>query len=287
MISSLKDILSGVVLGFDTGIAKLVGVEAATVFNHIVYWLKYNVDKDNDRFIDGKVWMYETQKQMADFFEFLSEDQISRIVTKLVESGLLIKGNFNKNKFDRTSWYTVADQSIIQKKNTKPQNCGMQYHKPADSESASPRNDNRTPADSLYTEEHPEEHLNKTTTKPPPKNPPPETPASGGGGGLPGIYFKDKKGITQHVDESSIYRYFCKHAYPTPIIQEAITEAKKASEPIGNIFKYLEAICDRLVDKAQNKKQEKQYTQTTDNEIPKASKSVNLYEYMKQKGMSL
>lgn len=160
MITSSKEIFSGIVLGFDTGVAKLVGVEAATVFNHIVYWLKYNADRNTDRIVDGKIWMYETQKQMAEFFEFLNEDQISRAITKLVEKGLLIKANYNKNKFDKTSWYTVFDQSMIQKKFTKPQNCGI--------DNVNLRNPNRKSADCIYTEEHTEEYKKEQQQQKPP-----------------------------------------------------------------------------------------------------------------------
>tara|TARA_R100000234_G_scaffold3060_1_gene2520 strand:- start:807 stop:1580 length:774 start_codon:yes stop_codon:yes gene_type:complete len=43
-------------------------------------------------------------------FPFWSKDQIRRLLTKLTESGVIIKGSFNKNSFDRTSWYAFKDE---------------------------------------------------------------------------------------------------------------------------------------------------------------------------------
>lgn len=125
MSESSPRIRSGYNHSLDTGIAITLGLHAAIVFNHIVYWLNINADKPGCELIEGNYWMYETQKQMAEFFGYLTEDDVCRGIKKLLDHGLLVKGNFNKNKFDRTSWYAVTDKTLIQKKFTKPQICGM------------------------------------------------------------------------------------------------------------------------------------------------------------------
>lgn len=130
-MTKLKEILCGHAHAFDVGIAKVVGLNAAVVFNHILYWLRINARKKDAEKHDGKYWMYETQKQMADFFEYLSEDDVCRAIKKLLDEGLIIKGNFNKTPFDKTSWYTIEDQDLIineseiQKSFTKPRNRGI------------------------------------------------------------------------------------------------------------------------------------------------------------------
>jgi hypothetical protein len=103
---------SGFSHSFDTGIAAILGLHAAIVYNHIVYWLRINASK-NHNFVDGKIWMYETQEDIAEFLEYLSIDQVKKAILKLLESGLLIKDCHNKNKFNRTAWYTVRDQNIL------------------------------------------------------------------------------------------------------------------------------------------------------------------------------
>lgn len=108
---------------FDVGVAKTLGLNAAVIFNHIVYWLRINAAKGHN-IKEGKVWMYEKQQEIADFLEYLSLDDVKKAMVKLIDSGLLIKGNFNSNPFDKTGWYTTSDQNIIlvKKSNTKVPN---------------------------------------------------------------------------------------------------------------------------------------------------------------------
>lgn len=116
-----SSIITGHSHSFDVGIACELGIHAAIIFNHILYWLRINASKKNCELIDGKVWMYEKQQDMADFLGYLTIDEIKKAVGILVKSGLLITDNYNKNKFDKTNWYTTADQSLIFKglKNSK------------------------------------------------------------------------------------------------------------------------------------------------------------------------
>ncbi len=109
--------ISGHSHSFDTGIAKTLGINAAIVFNHIVYWIGINAAKDSNM-RDGKFWMYETQQDMADYLEYMTLEEVKKSVVKLLDAGLLIKANYNSNPFDRTSWYTTADPNIYRIKKT-------------------------------------------------------------------------------------------------------------------------------------------------------------------------
>jgi hypothetical protein len=121
-----SEIHSGFNLSADQGIAQILGIDAAIIFNHIIYWLRINASKQEAKMIDGAYWMYETQQQMAEFFGFYHEDQIAKAIKKLVESGLIIKKCMNKSPFDRTNWYTVYDQSLIKKSLRNPQISGIE-----------------------------------------------------------------------------------------------------------------------------------------------------------------
>jgi hypothetical protein len=109
--------ISGHSHSFDVGIAKTLGINAAIVFNHIVYWLRINAAKGNN-IHENKVWMYETQQEIADFLEYMTLEQVKKAIVCLLDAGVLIKGNFNSNPFDKTAWYTTADQSICKIKKT-------------------------------------------------------------------------------------------------------------------------------------------------------------------------
>lgn len=122
-MSSPIELFSGFTLAFDHGIAKECGVNAAIVLNHIIYWLKYNekhLCKNPECEQDGKIWMYETQKEMAEFFEFFSEKEVRDYLKILVDKGLLVKGNFNKNHFEKKNWYSLPDD-VFQKVFSKRQ----------------------------------------------------------------------------------------------------------------------------------------------------------------------
>jgi hypothetical protein len=114
-----SSIIAGHSHSFDIGIARHVGINAAIVFNHIAYWIKFNAAKKEAKMIDGKFWMYETQQDIANFLNYLTLEEVKKAVVKLLDVGLLIKRNFNKNPFDRTNWYALGDQSEIQKTFTK------------------------------------------------------------------------------------------------------------------------------------------------------------------------
>jgi hypothetical protein len=103
---------SGYSNSFDVGIARQLGVNAAIVYNHIIYWIKTNFHKGHN-FIDGKTWMYETISSMSQYFGYLSEKQIKSSIKSLVDANLLIEGYHSKNKFDRTTWYCLVNEEIF------------------------------------------------------------------------------------------------------------------------------------------------------------------------------
>lgn len=108
---------------FDTGIAAYFkSADVAIVLSHIIFWLKNNKSKGKNHF-EGRTWMYETVAEMAAHFSYLTDRQIRFCVDKLLKEKILIKGYFNKSKFDRTTWYALNDESPL--KNSICQNCQM------------------------------------------------------------------------------------------------------------------------------------------------------------------
>ncbi len=94
---------------FNQGVACHLGLEAAAVLSHIIYLLKLKDVEKRDR----KCWLHKTQKEIADSLKYLSEDQVQRSIKKLVGCGILIKGSFNLDPFDRTNWYCLFDEVIL------------------------------------------------------------------------------------------------------------------------------------------------------------------------------
>lgn len=83
-------------------LACAIGLNEAVVLQQVNYWLQ----KSNHE-IDGKVWVYNSMNAWQDQFPFWSYDTVKRIFSSLVKDNLLISGNYNKSKMDKTKWYTI------------------------------------------------------------------------------------------------------------------------------------------------------------------------------------
>lgn len=89
---------------FDPIIAAKVGVNAAVIYQNVVFWAEKN--KANGRHIkDGYVWTYNSRRAFSELFQYLSESQIKTALTKLIDAEFLVKGDYNKASYDRTNWY--------------------------------------------------------------------------------------------------------------------------------------------------------------------------------------
>lgn len=87
-------------------IAKILGLNETIVLQQINYWLEVN-KKKNHNFKDGKYWTYNTIEEWREEFPFWSKETVKRIFKKLRDMKLLIIGNYNNMKMDRTLWYSI------------------------------------------------------------------------------------------------------------------------------------------------------------------------------------
>lgn len=94
--------------------ANVLGLNEAIVVQQIHYWLNIN-EKAKINIYDGKVWTFNTYKNwQKENFTFWSVSTLKRIFSKLEENGILIKGNYNKKKYDQTLWVTL-DYDVLEK----------------------------------------------------------------------------------------------------------------------------------------------------------------------------
>jgi hypothetical protein len=92
---------------FDPDVAKKVGVNAAVIYQNILFWTEKNFR--NERNIhDGFVWTYNSVKAWAELFPYLTPKQIRSALQKLESEGFIASGNYNKSAYDRTKWYGVS-----------------------------------------------------------------------------------------------------------------------------------------------------------------------------------
>jgi hypothetical protein len=101
---------------FDVAVAEQVGVVPAILFQNIAFWCQHSMANDTN-FHDGLYWTYNSVKALKALFPYLSASQIDTGMKKLINAGLVVKGNYNNSAYDRTAWYAITKngKSIFEK----------------------------------------------------------------------------------------------------------------------------------------------------------------------------
>jgi len=95
---------------FHWELAEKYGLGEALMLKHLIYWIATNSMNGKNRH-DDRWWTYNSVKMFREYFNYWSEGQIRRILKSLVEQELIIEGNYNKHRYDRTKWYALNDET--------------------------------------------------------------------------------------------------------------------------------------------------------------------------------
>lgn len=93
----------------DVRLAKVIGLNKAIVLQQLNYWLHSKSSKE----IDGKKWIYNSVKAWNKQFPFWGKNTVQRALDALEKEHLVVTGNFNKYKFDRTKWYSINENELV------------------------------------------------------------------------------------------------------------------------------------------------------------------------------
>ena len=97
---------------FDPKIAKRVGVNAAVLYQNIVWWCAKNAaNRHNEH--GGRFWTYNSVKAWAELFPYLTSKQIRSSLDRLEAEGLIVSGSFNVSAYDRTKWYSPSGKTDL------------------------------------------------------------------------------------------------------------------------------------------------------------------------------
>lgn len=94
---------------FDVTLASEHSIEEAIIIHHFQHWITIN-RRLKKNFIEDRTWSYQSQEYIAAHFPYLDRYQVMRIIEKLVSKGILMEGNFNKLKYDKTKWYAFINE---------------------------------------------------------------------------------------------------------------------------------------------------------------------------------
>lgn len=104
-------------------LAKLIGLNEAIVLQQVHYWLEIN-RKAHKNFHEGRYWTYNSIRAWQESnFEFWSVETVKRTFAKLEKRGLLISGNFNKHRLDKTKCYSINEEALEKLKNPVGAKC--------------------------------------------------------------------------------------------------------------------------------------------------------------------
>lgn len=88
-------------------VALKYGLEEAIFLESVVYWYRTN-RAENRNYHDGRWWTYNSLAAFEVLFPWWSAKQLRRIINSCKEQGALLTGNYNKDRRDRTVWYTPS-----------------------------------------------------------------------------------------------------------------------------------------------------------------------------------
>ncbi|MCE4957689.1 DnaD domain-containing protein [Macrococcoides caseolyticum] len=88
-------------------LATHIGLNEAIILQQMHYWLSKSTHNYDNRF-----WIYNTIKGWSKQFPFWSESTIKRAINNLIKKGLIVVGNYNKAKFDKTLWYSIDYEKL-------------------------------------------------------------------------------------------------------------------------------------------------------------------------------
>lgn len=94
---------------FDVEVAKRYGVNCAVILQNIWHWVRKN-EANGTNFHDGRYWTYNSTKAFQELFPYLSQKQIETALKKLRDEEIIVTGNYNTMKYDRTLWYAITQK---------------------------------------------------------------------------------------------------------------------------------------------------------------------------------
>ncbi len=96
---------------FNVGIAIDYNPTMALWLSHLAFWAEKNLANES-HIHDGHVWCYDKLDAICEYFPYFTRRQVETMINNSVDSGLVIKGNYNKTQYDRTCWYALTPKAF-------------------------------------------------------------------------------------------------------------------------------------------------------------------------------
>ena len=94
------------------------GVESATLLQNIRFWCRTNMANKKHCY-DGYYWTYNSAEAYSKLFPYIAPRTIANHLKKLVDAGILIKGDYSQDRYTRPNYYTIPSEFALQATNNK------------------------------------------------------------------------------------------------------------------------------------------------------------------------
>lgn len=93
---------------------KLGDVNEVLILQHFYWWHQSNnKKKDRHKGDHPNPWTYNTIEEFCNIFPYMKKTKLNGAINRLIKKELLITGNFNKMKFDKTKWYSLTNEGLF------------------------------------------------------------------------------------------------------------------------------------------------------------------------------
>ena len=96
---------------FNVEVARRYGVPEAIFIHNLYFWIDKN-QCNGRHFYEGRSWTYNSLSALERLFPYFTRKQIRTIIDHCVSAGVVIKGNFNKEGYDKTTWFALTDEVL-------------------------------------------------------------------------------------------------------------------------------------------------------------------------------
>lgn len=110
---------------FNVDLASEYGIEEAIMIHHFQFWILAN-KRAGKNLYEERTWTYQTLDEIAAHFPYWDRSKVFEIIERLCTGKsrrskktdldfepVLLKGNFNKTKFDKTTWYAFVNEKMF------------------------------------------------------------------------------------------------------------------------------------------------------------------------------
>src|SRR5882762_335751 len=94
---------------FNQDAANKYGLKESIFIKHLEYSISHH-KKKNTHFYEGRYWAYNSISSLESIYTFWTPRIIKGIIKSLKDQNVIITGNFNKSKYDRTTWFSFTDK---------------------------------------------------------------------------------------------------------------------------------------------------------------------------------